>query len=49
MATPNADTTGADLCEDPGAYYVNYHRSAFRARPEQWRAWGAATGSSMSH
>jgi hypothetical protein len=28
-ATPNAGTTGADLCQDPGAYYVNYHTTAF--------------------
>ena len=27
--TPNAGTTGADLCENPGAYYVNYHTTAF--------------------
>jgi hypothetical protein len=24
-ATPNAGTTGANLCQDPSAYYVNYH------------------------
>jgi hypothetical protein len=29
VATPNAGTTGADLCQDPGAYYVNYHTTAF--------------------
>ena len=29
VATPNAGTTGADLCHDPGAYYVNYHTTAF--------------------
>jgi hypothetical protein len=29
VATPNAGTTGADLCENPGAYYVNYHTTAF--------------------
>jgi hypothetical protein len=29
VATPNAGTTGADLCENPSAYYVNYHTSAF--------------------
>ena len=28
-ATPNAGTTGADLCQDPSAYYVNYHTTAF--------------------
>ena len=31
VATPNAGTTGADLCQDPGAYYVNYHTTAFPA------------------
>jgi hypothetical protein len=30
-ATPLADTTGADLCADPSAYYVNYHTTAFPA------------------
>ena len=29
VATPNAGTTGADLCQDPGAYYVNYHTTVF--------------------
>lgn len=29
VATPNAGTTGAGLCADPGAYYVNYHTTAF--------------------
>jgi hypothetical protein len=29
VATPNAGTTGADLCQDPSAYYVNYHTAAF--------------------
>jgi CHRD domain-containing protein len=29
VATPNAGTTGADLCQDPTAYYVNYHTTAF--------------------
>jgi CHRD domain-containing protein len=29
VATPNAGTTGADLCQDPSAYYVNYHTTAF--------------------
>jgi hypothetical protein len=28
-ATPNVGTTGADLCNNPGAYYVNYHTTAF--------------------
>ena len=30
-ATPEAGTTGADLCENPSAYYVNYHTTAFPA------------------
>ena len=30
-ATPNAGTTGADLCQNPSAYYVNYHTTAFPA------------------
>jgi hypothetical protein len=29
VATPNAGTTGADLCQDPAAYYVNYHTTVF--------------------
>ena len=29
IATPNAGTTGADLCANPSAYYVNYHTTAF--------------------
>ena len=29
MATPNPGTTGAALCADPAAYYVNYHTTAF--------------------
>jgi len=29
IATPNAGTTGAAICENPGAYYVNYHTTAF--------------------
>ena len=29
MATPNAGTTGAALCTNPSAYYVNYHTTAF--------------------
>jgi hypothetical protein len=28
-ATPNAGTTGAALCANPSAYYVNYHTTAF--------------------
>jgi CHRD domain len=28
-ATPNAGTTGADMCQNPSAYYVNYHTTAF--------------------
>jgi hypothetical protein len=31
MATPLRDVTGADLCTDPSAYYVNYHSTAFPA------------------
>ncbi len=31
VATPNAGTTGAGLCADPSAYYVNYHTTAFPA------------------
>jgi hypothetical protein len=29
VATPSAGTTGANLCQSPGAYYVNYHTTAF--------------------
>jgi hypothetical protein len=29
IATPNPGTTGAALCADPAAYYVNYHTTAF--------------------
>jgi hypothetical protein len=29
LATPNAGTTGAALCTNPSAYYVNYHTTAF--------------------
>ena len=29
IATPNAGTTGAALCANPSAYYVNYHTTAF--------------------
>jgi hypothetical protein len=29
IATPNPGTTGAALCADPTAYYVNYHTTAF--------------------
>jgi hypothetical protein len=28
-ATPNTGTTGAALCHNPSAYYVNYHTTAF--------------------
>jgi hypothetical protein len=28
-ATPNPGTSGADLCQNPSAYYVNYHTTAF--------------------
>jgi hypothetical protein len=28
-ATPSAGTTGAMLCQNPSAYYVNYHTTAF--------------------
>ena len=31
LATPNAGTTGAALCQNPSAYYVNYHTTAFPA------------------
>lgn len=31
VATPNAGTTGADLCQNPSAYYANYHTTAFPA------------------
>jgi hypothetical protein len=29
VATANAGTTGASLCANPSAYYVNYHTTAF--------------------
>jgi hypothetical protein len=29
VATPNAGTTGANLCANPSAYYVNYHTTTF--------------------
>jgi hypothetical protein len=29
VATPNAGTTGAGLCQNPSAYYVNYHTTDF--------------------
>ena len=29
VATPNPGTTGAALCANPSAYYVNYHTTAF--------------------
>jgi len=31
VATPNAGTTGTDLCRNPSGYYVNYHTTAFPA------------------
>jgi hypothetical protein len=31
VATPNAGTTGAALCQNASAYYVNYHTTAFPA------------------
>jgi Cu/Zn superoxide dismutase len=31
VATPLGDTTGADICVNPSAYYVNYHTTAFPA------------------
>ena len=30
-ATPSPGTTGAALCQNPSAYYVNYHTTAFPA------------------
>jgi hypothetical protein len=29
VATPNPGTTGANLCQNPSAYYVNYHTTVF--------------------
>jgi hypothetical protein len=29
IATPNTGTTGTLLCQNPSAYYVNYHTTAF--------------------
>src|SRR5436305_2970725 len=29
VAMPNAGTTGAAICANPSAYYVNYHTTAF--------------------
>ena len=29
VVTPGAPTTGAALCSNPSAYYVNYHTTAF--------------------
>ena len=29
VATPNTGTTGAAICQNPSAYYVNYHTTAF--------------------
>ena len=31
VATPNTGTTGADLCQNPSAYYVNYHTTVLPA------------------
>lgn len=31
VATPNAGVTGAALCQNPSAYYVNFHTTAFPA------------------
>ena len=28
-ATPDPGTTGAEQCQNPSAYYVNYHTTAF--------------------
>jgi hypothetical protein len=33
VATPNGGTTGADLCQNPSAYYVNYHTTDTTAVP----------------
>jgi CHRD domain len=30
VVTPEAGTTGAELCQDPSAFYVNYHTTAFQ-------------------
>jgi CHRD domain len=30
-ATPSAGTTGAAICQNPSAYYVNFHTTAFAA------------------
>ena len=30
-ATPNVGTTGAAICQNPSAYYVNFHTTAFSA------------------
>jgi hypothetical protein len=30
-ATPNAGTTGSAICQNPSAYYVNFHTTAFGA------------------
>jgi CHRD domain len=29
VVTPETGTTGAELCQDPSAFYVNYHTTAF--------------------
>jgi hypothetical protein len=31
VATPNAGTIGAAICQTPSAYYVNFHTTAFTA------------------
>lgn len=31
LATPLTGTTGADLCQNPSAYYVNFHTTVFTA------------------
>ena len=31
VASPLGSTTGAEICADPSAYYVNYHSTAFSA------------------
>ena len=31
VVTPLAGTTGANLCQNPGAYYVNFHTTTFPA------------------
>jgi hypothetical protein len=31
VATPSTGTTGANLCQNPSAYYVNFHTTVFTA------------------